>query len=127
MQVSRHPQPGGLEKAGCNFESNFTFLRDMNKCKRYEELDPYWKDQVNKLIGKMCGKAHIADVEIEDSDLQSYQFKVTVCKYNTVKGWATIGYIRQDRNHAWKLTYRPRQRQNEKKLGRIAGRTGSYS
>ena len=28
MQISRHPQPGGLEKAGCNFESHFTFLKN---------------------------------------------------------------------------------------------------
>lgn len=98
----------------------------MSKCKKYEELHPSWKAQVDELILKMCGKSHIADVSVEDSDLESYKFKVTVCKYNTVKGWATIGYIRQDNRHRWRLTYQPRQRGKEKQMGRVAGKTGSY-
>jgi len=98
----------------------------MSRCEKYQELHPTWKSQVDELIGKICGKSHIAEIFVEDSDLESYKFKVTVCKYNTVKGWATIGYIRQDKNHSWRLTYNPRQRGQEKRLGRVAGRTGSY-
>lgn len=93
------------------------------KCKSYEELRTDWKEEISALVRKMCGKSHIADVAIEDSDLPDYKFKVTVMKYNTVKGWATIGYIRQDRNQKWRLTYQPRQRGQQRK---IAGRTGSY-
>jgi hypothetical protein len=101
----------------------------MNTCKSYEELSQDWKDQIGNLIGKMCGKSNIADVSVAESDLEEYKFKVTVCKFNTVKGWATIGYIRQDRNYKWVLTYKPRRSGGEKNLDRgrrIAGRTGSY-
>ena len=93
------------------------------KCKSYEELPQTWKSEVSNLIGKMCGKSHIADVEIQDSDLPDYKFKVIVAKYNTVQGWATIGYIRQDRNYKWRLTYQPRQKGQQRQF---AGKTGSY-
>lgn len=99
----------------------------MSKCKSYEQLPQAWKSEVDTLVRKMCGKSHIADVEIEDSDLKGYKFKVTVCKYNSVKGWATIGYIRQDNRHRFRLTYQPRQRGEERSSGRVAGRTGAYS
>lgn len=97
----------------------------MSKCKKYQDLYPKWKEQVDALISKMCGKSHIADISVEESDLPSYDFKVTVCKYNTVKGWATIGYLRNDifRGGIWRLTYNPRQ---PKGATRVAGRTGSY-
>ena len=89
------------------------------KCKSYEELHPTWKSEVSYLIKKICGKSHIAEVDVEDSDLPGYTFKVIVAKFNTVRGWATIGYIRQDRTHKWRLTYQPRRRE----VGRVAGRT----
>ena len=93
------------------------------KCKSYEELPLIWKGEVADLIGKMCGKSHIADVEVLDSDLPDYKFKVIVSKFNSVKGWATIGYIRQDQSNKWRLTYQPRQKGEHRQF---AGRTGAY-
>lgn len=98
----------------------------MNTCKEYDELPPVWKSEVSVLIQKIKGKSHVADTTIEKSPLSSYKFKVTVCKYNSSgsKGWATIGYIRQDMfKGGWKLTYKPRVRKGEKD---DAGKTGSY-
>lgn len=105
----------------------------MKHCERYEKLNPDWKKQVDFLVRKICGKSHIADVSIEDSDLKSYELKVTVCKFNTVKGWATIGYLRNDifNGGVWRLTYKPRLLNGERgaTLGssKVAGKTGSYS
>lgn len=98
----------------------------MNTCKEYDELHPDWKKQVDELIRKIKGKSHIADVTIEKSDLKSYDLKVTVCKFNTIKGWATIGYLRNDlfRGGVWRLTYKPRLSKGEEKT--YSGRTGSY-
>jgi hypothetical protein len=97
----------------------------MRHCKTYEELHPEWKSQVDLLIRKICGKSNIADISIEESDLKSYDLKVTVLKFNTVKGWATIGYLRNDlfRGGIWRLTYKPRLEKGEKSE---AGKTGSY-
>ena len=100
----------------------------MKTCKEYEDLHPNWKKQIDGLIRKMCGKSNIADITIEKSELKSYDFKVTICKYNSSgsKGWATIGYLRNDlfRGGIWRLTYKPRIAKNEKS---DAGRTGTYS
>lgn len=98
----------------------------MVTCKEYDELSPEWKQQVDDLIKKMKGKSHIADVIVEKSDLSSYDLKVTVCKYNTRKGWATIGYLRNDlfRGGVWRLTYKPRLAKDERST---AGKTSSYS
>ena len=99
----------------------------MNTCKEYEALHSDWKDQIQALIKNMCGKSHIADITIEPCDLLSYDFKVTVCKYNNsgTRGWATIGYLRNDifRGGIWRLTYKPRLSKGEKSE---AGRTGVY-
>ena len=101
----------------------------MNTCKKFDDLHQSWKDAAIKIINeRVCGKSHIADIDIEESDLKSYEFKVTVCKYNTVKGWATIAYLRSDiiRSNSktgWRLTFKPRVRKGEISH---AGRTGSY-
>jgi len=97
----------------------------MNTCKKYDDLSQPWKDQIAGLIKKMKGKSNVADIDIDESDLKSYDFKVTVCKFNSVKGWATIGYLRNDlfRGGIWRLTYKPRKGKDEKSQ---AGRTGSY-
>lgn len=97
----------------------------MNTCKEYEDLHLSWKEQIEGLIRKMKDKSNIADVTIEKSELKSYEFKVTVCKFNSVKGWATIGYLRNDifRGGIWRLTYKPRITKGEKS---DAGRTGTY-
>jgi hypothetical protein len=100
----------------------------MVTCKKFDDLHPSWKEAATKIIlERICGKSHIADITVEDSDIQSYEFKVTVCKYNTVKGWATIGYLRSAymRNGSgWKLSFKPKLLKNEKIT---AGRTGAYS
>jgi hypothetical protein len=96
----------------------------MNTCKKYDELHTDWKNQIDLLIRKMKGKSHVADVTIETSELSSYDFKVTVLKYNNSgsKGWATVGYLRNDlfRGGVWRLTYKPRISDGEKSE---AGRT----
>lgn len=97
----------------------------MAYCKKYNELPISWRNQVDALINKIKGKSWIADIDVEESDLKGYEFKVTICKYNTKRGWATIGYIRNDlfRGGIWRLTYKPRLAKGEKNT---AGRTGSY-
>lgn len=99
----------------------------MNTCKKYDELHSDWKEQIDLLIRKMKGKSHVADITIEESDLSSYDFKVIICKYNNsgTKGWATIGYLRNDlfKGGIWRLTYQPRKIKGEKSE---AGRTGTY-
>ena len=98
----------------------------MNTCQKYDDLSPSGKTQIEGLIRKMKGKSNIADVSIEESELQSYEFKVTVCKFNSKKGWATIGYLRNDlfRDGVWRLTYKPRISKGEQKPD--VGRTASY-
>lgn len=101
----------------------------MNTCKKFDDLHDSWKEAASRIIReRICGKSHIADIAVEESDLQSYEFKVTVCKYNTIKGWATIGYLRSDfmrnRSAGWKLSFKPKIRKGEKVT---AGRTGAYS
>lgn len=64
----------------------------MAYCKEYYQLNQEEQNQVDVLIKKITGKANVADIDVEKSDLQGYDLKVTVCKYNSVKGWATIGY-----------------------------------
>lgn len=99
----------------------------MVTCKKYDELHPEWKEQIQLLIKKMCGKSHVADITIEESELKSYEFKVQVNKYNNSgsKGWATIGYLRNDlfKGGIWRLTYKPRISKGESS---DAGRTGAY-
>lgn len=99
----------------------------METCKKYQELHPDWKAQVDALIKRICGKSHISDITVEDSEIKSYEFKVTVCKFssNGEKGWATIGYLRNDlfKGGIWRLTYKPRLAKGEKSE---AGRTGTY-
>lgn len=99
----------------------------MNTCKKYDELHPQWKEQIQGLIKKMCGKSHIADITIAESELKSYEFKVQVNKYNNSgsKGWATIGYLRNDifKGGIWRLTYKPRISKGE---NNGAGRTETY-
>lgn len=101
----------------------------MDTCKKYDDLCQEWKDEIGLLIRKMCGKSHIADISICESDIQSYAFKVQVNKYNNSgsRGWATVGYIRHDlfKGSKWRLTYQPRLKKGEK-LDMI-GKTGSYS
>lgn len=100
----------------------------MTTCKKYDELHSDWKNQIEMLIKKMCGKSHIADITIEESELKSYEFKVQVNKYNNSgsRGWATIGYLRNDlfKGGIWRLTYQPRKTKGEKSE---AGRTSTYS
>lgn len=100
----------------------------MNTCKKYDDLHKKWKEQISVLIKRMCGKSNIADIIIEDSDLSSYEFKVSVWKYNNSgsKGWSTVGYLRLDlfKGGIWRLTYNPRVRKNELS---DAGRKASYS
>ena len=69
----------------------------MQTSPKYKILHPSWQENIQKIIQKrMVGKSNVADIIIEDSDLSNYEFKVTVMKYNSVKGWATIGYFRND-------------------------------
>jgi len=98
----------------------------MTTNEKFQQLPEQWQESVRVLIRKMCGKSHIADVFVEDSDLAGYDFKVTVCKYNTVKGWATIGYLRNDlfKGGIWRLTYNPRK---PKGAARVAGKTGTFN
>lgn len=104
------------------FNNNF-----MNTCKKYNALPPECKQQIDVLIKKMKGKAHVSDIDIEESDLSDYDLKVTVCKYNSsgTKGWATIGYLKHDHSKGdiWRLSYQPKKNKGEKSQ---AGRTGSY-
>lgn len=95
-----------------------------NHCESYELLSKADKDKVGALVRRMCGKANIAHIEILGSDLPGYKFKVEVYKYNSVKGWATIGYIGQDAKKGFWLTYQPK---TSVKNSRIAGKTGAYS
>jgi hypothetical protein len=98
----------------------------MVTCKEFEELHPIWQAEIRTIIRKrMVGKSHVADIHIDVSDLQDYKYKVQVNKYNTVKGWATIGYFRHDlRKNRWMVSFKPRKRKGEKGS---AGKTGSYS
>lgn len=97
----------------------------MEACKKYYELSQEWRDQILKLIDKMEGKSNIADIVIEESPIAGYDFKISVLKFNSKKGWATIGYVRNDIFHGgiWRLTYRPRLKKGEKSE---AGRTPGY-
>lgn len=101
----------------------------MDTCKKFDDLHQSWKDAAVEIIRtRMCGKSHIADISIEESDLTSYEFKVTVLKYNTVKGWGIIAYLRSDiirtnGKAGWRLSFKPRIRKGEREM---AGRTGSY-
>lgn len=98
----------------------------MNTCKEFDILSFQWKNQILILIKKMCGKSNISDITIEKSELKNYEFKVTVGKYTANKGWATIGYLRNDifRGGIWRLSYRPKLTKDEKSE---AGRTGKYN
>lgn len=100
----------------------------MASCDKYNVLCQEWKDQIGLLIKKMKGKAHVADILIEESELKSYDLKVTVLKYNNSgsKGWATIGYLRNDlfKGGIWRLTYKPRKQKGESSE---AGRTAPYN
>ncbi|QKJ28452.1 hypothetical protein HQ865_01305 [Mucilaginibacter mali] len=94
----------------------------METCKKYDELPQSDKEQILQLIKKMKGKSWICDVIIKESDLKSYTFFVSVLKYNTVKGWATNGYIRQDKlpDNIWRLSYKPKVVKGEQdNAGRI--------
>lgn len=100
----------------------------MKTCKKYDELHPKWKSQIQVLIRKMCGKSNVADIDIEESDLKGYDLKVIVYKYSNsgYKGWATIGYLRNDlfKGGLWRLAYKPRLAKGEQS---DAGRTAKYS
>lgn len=100
----------------------------MNTCDEFEKLPESYKAEIRLLIRRMKGKSHVADITIEQSDLRSYEFKVTVSKYNSrgSRGWATIGYIRHDifKGDRWRLTYQPRRLKGETTY---VGRTGSYT
>lgn len=99
----------------------------MNVCTQYNNIHENDKQQIVLLIKKMCGKGNIADITIEKSQLKSYDFVVTVWKYSNSgnKGWATIGYLRNDlfNGGVWRLTYKPKLLKGEIN---IAGKTASY-
>lgn len=100
----------------------------MDACKKYDALHPDWKKQIEAIIKKMAGKSNIADISIDESDLSNYEFKISVLKFNSRKGWATVGYVRNDLFHGgvWRLTYKPKLLKGEKP-NITTGRTPSFN
>lgn len=101
----------------------------MEACKKYHDLPQEWKDKILKIIRKMTGKANVADIVIEDSNIAYYDFKISVLKFNSQRGWATVGYVRNDlfNGGVWRLTYKPRLRKGETLDRSQIGRTQPYS
>lgn len=90
----------------------------MTTCPKYEALADHWKSYIQALIaGNLVGKkADTFSAVIEDSDLKTYAFKVTVTKTVKDESKQVIGYLRSDafKGGKWELTKRPRLMKNEK-------------
>lgn len=70
---------------------------------------------------RMCGKSHIADILVNESDLEDYKYFITVCKFSpsSGRGWATTGYARM-KGGKWSINMNPTK-------GKNPGRTAKYS
>lgn len=91
----------------------------MTECKSFTALSPEDQASIRSLIGdRACGKANVAYIDISESDLPGYLFQVTVAKYNSVKGWSTIAYIKKDEKGDYKLSFNPRTNGKGRKAGR---------
>lgn len=65
---------------------------------KYNALDDESKECLYEAIDRrMCGKSHIADILINDSDFEKYQFYIEVWKFSprTGRGWSTNGYAKR--------------------------------
>lgn len=72
----------------------------------------------------MSGSANIADVVVSPAGIKGYRFRIEVLKYNSRKGWATVGYVYQDKQGSWHLSYKPK---GAGAATKYTGRTQAYN
>ena len=97
----------------------------MAYCDKYNQLSQEDRANLDAVIAKrMCGKSHIADILVNPSKLEGYEFHIEVWKFSpgTGRGWSTCGYAKKKKDGDWTVNMNPTKGANE-----LIGRTNSYS